>query len=204
MSRLGKQAAWQAPILLIDWLADKSDEIEVALRDFGNEIRIQAARVASKNDLKEAVSTWLSGNVNAQFLYVGCHGDSHGLFRDASNRYSDRMDYEEFGELLIQSSTKLHLWLGACNSSSLVTAWNKSGKSIPVTYVVGFATEIKTLDVKATLQVLLNMSGCDPVTYVDEELPTIRNLFPNSKVLTFYRVDGTYKNTDYLEAAQWP
>lgn len=189
----------QAPILLVNWLAREIGEIDTALQSFGQEVLIKSAKSNSKEDVISVIGEWLSGNTNAQFLYIGCHGDSLGLFKDDRQPLRDRLDWEELGEVLRQHAHTVSLWLGACDSAAVARAWSGRDDQIPVRYIVGFLGKIKAEEVSAVLQQLIKMTGHDPITYLDEELEAVRTLLPESKMVTYFKIDKRYLLTDYFE-----
>jgi len=189
----------QAPILLINWLAEETGEIDTAVQSFGQEVLMKSAKPDSKKDVIRVIDEWFSGNTNAQFLYIGCHGDSLGLFKDDRQPCCDRLEWEELGQLLRQHAHTVSLWLGACDSSAVAGAWSRPGEQTLVRYIVGFLGKIKAKEVRAVLQQLIKMTGHEPITYLDEELEAVRGLLPESKMVTYFRVGTRYLLTDYFE-----
>jgi hypothetical protein len=108
-----------------------------------------------------AIERWLESSSNAQFLFIGTHGDKDGLGRNAENR----IDWPELWTVLKKAIRPIALWLGACHSGCAATAWSPVIGYTPVEYIIGFPVVINAEEIEKVLHELLKMTRIDPVTF---------------------------------------
>lgn len=184
-----------APILLLQWLEPgEHKETKAAMAKFGGNVKIMYADVQTKADAIAAIEKWLTGNPNAQFLFIGTHGDDDGL----GPTTADGLDWPELKALLLRAVRPVALWLGACHSSFAAKAWSPIIARLPVEYIVGFPDSILPKDVEKVLLMLLDMTSIDPITFVDQEIPKLRKAIPKTTVEMHYPAYSKKKMYEYV------
>jgi len=181
--------------MLLQWVGpNEHKETETALAKFGGDVKIMYADVQTKAQAVAAIEKWLNGNRNAQFLFIGTHGDDAGLGPTAA----DGLDWPELKALLLRAVRPVALWLGACHSSFAAQAWSPIIGRLPVEYIVGFPGAILPDDVENVLLKLVEMTGLDPITFVDQEIPKLRKSISNTTVEMHYPAYTKAKITEYV------
>ncbi|MBZ5700449.1 MAG: hypothetical protein LAN84_01230 [Acidobacteriia bacterium] len=190
-----------APILLLQWLdTAEYKETKSALRAFGRKVKILHADVRTKLEAIAAIERWLQGNPNAQFLFIGTHGDEDGLGPTVQNG----IHWSELWSVLKKAVRPVALWLGACNSACAAKAWSPVQGHAPVDYIVGFPVAIKADEIEKVLHELLKMTGIDPVTFVDEEIPKLRRALPKTTVVMHYKAPTKAGPVEYVDNDDFP
>lgn len=190
-----------APILLLQWLdTPEYKETNSALRAFGSEVKILHADVRTKLEAIAAIESWLQGNPNAQFLFIGTHGDEDGIGPTVQNG----VDWSELWSVLKKAVRPVALWLGACHSACAARAWSPVQGHAPVDYIVGFPIAIKADEIEKVLHELLKMTGIDPVTFVDEEIPKLRRAVPKTTVVMHFRAPTKAGPVEYVDSDDFP
>ena len=170
------------------------------MRAFRKEVKIRHDDVRSKPEAIAAIKGWLQGNPNAQFLFIGTHGDDQGLGLTEQNR----VDWPELWSVLKNAVRPVALWLGACHSASAAKAWSPVKGHAPVDYVVGFPDVIDDDEIEKVLHELLKMTGMDPVTFVDEEIPKLRRALPKTTVVMHYIAPTKAGPVEYVDTNDFP
>jgi hypothetical protein len=184
-----------APIMLLQWLqAGEHKETKAAIAKFSGDVNIMYADVQTKAQAIDAIAKWLAGNRTAQFLFIGTHGDEDGLGPTAV----DGLDWSELKTLLLQAVRPMALWLGACHSSFAAKAWSPITGRLPVEYIVGFPNAIEPDDVEKVLLELIKMTGVNPITFVDQEIPRLRQIIPKTTVEMRYPAYTKGKVYEYV------
>lgn len=197
----GPNKTTDAPILLLQWLGtEEYKETESALRAFAGEVKIQHADVGTKTEAIAAIDSWLHGNPNAQFLFIGTHGDEDGLGPTVQNG----VDWSELWSVLKNAVRPVALWLGACHSACAAKAWSPVQGYAPVNYIVGFPVRIKPAEIEKVLHKLLKMTGIDPITFVDEEIPKLRRQIPETTVVMHFIAPTKVGPVEYVDNDDFP
>jgi hypothetical protein len=190
-----------APILLLQWLGTAEyKETKSALKAFSKEVKIRHADAGTKEEAIAAIQGWLEGNSNAQFLFIGTHGDRDGIGRNADNR----IDWPELWAVLKKAVRPIALWLGACHSGFAASAWSPVVGYAPVEYIVGFPVAINAGEVEKVLHELLKMTRIDPVTFVDEEIPTLRKAISRTNVVMHFKAPTKAGPIEYVDHDDFP
>jgi len=190
-----------APILLLQWVdAKEYKETHAALKAFSKEVKIMHADVQTKAEAIAAVEKWLCNNANAQFLFIGTHGDDDGLGPTVENGVT----WEELRSVLKKAAGSIALWLGACHSACAAKAWSPIEGYARVDYIVGFPVAIKASEIKKVLLQLLKMTGMDGITWVDQELPKLRKAVPHTNVRMHYKALTTAGPIEYVDFDEFP
>lgn len=189
------------PILLLQWLGTSEyKETESAYQNFADKYRIKHANVQSKDDAIYAIEKWLKKNGNAQFLYIGTHGNETGIGVNELNMVS----WLELWNVLKKADNPISLWLGACHSSCAAKAWSPVKEPALVDYIVGFPIPIQTREIKNVLRELLNMASINPITFVDEEIPILREAVPSTSVEMYYKAQTKSGLIQYVNVDEFP
>jgi hypothetical protein len=197
----GPNKTTNAPILLLQWLdTEEYKETESALRAFSGEVRIQHADVGTRTEAIGAIKSWLHGNPNAQFLFIGTHGDDEGLGPTVENG----LDWSELWSVLKNAVRPVALWLGACHSASAARAWSPVRGYAPVTYIVGFPVKIEAAEIEKVLHQLIRMTGIDPITFVDQEIPKLRKQFPETTAVMHFLAPTKAGRVEYVDYDGFP
>jgi hypothetical protein len=190
-----------APILLLQWLdTPEYKETKTALAAFGQEVKIMHADVRTKADAIAAIERWLNGNPNAQFLFIGTHGDEDGIGPTVQNG----VNWPELWTVLKKAARSIALWLGACHSACAAKAWSPIKGAAPVDYVVGFPVAIDAGEIEAVLHQLLKMTGMNPITFVDQEIPKLRKVVAKTTVLMHYKAPTKAGTLEYVDVDEFP
>lgn len=143
------------PVLVVRWIANKREKSEIKkLQSTRNlDKGISYFEAASKSDVTNAVSRWLSGD-NAQLLYIGAHGIRTGLVDGKHS--AEQITWKELGALLATSRRRFKdpilLFVGACYSGCAPAIWSELNLDVPVSTVVAFEDEPPTEDVTYALE----------------------------------------------------
>jgi hypothetical protein len=190
-----------APIFLLQWLdTPEYKETKVALAAFGKEVKIMHADVRTKAEAIAAVERWLDSNPNAQFLFIGTHGDKDGIGPSVQNG----VEWPELWSVLKKAVRPIALWLGACHSACAANAWSPVKWAAPVDYIVGFPVAIKADEIEKVLLQLLRMTGMNPITFVDQEIPKLRKVVPKTTVLMHYKAPTIAGPIEYVDFDKFP
>jgi len=137
-------------------------------------------------DAQSAVSEWLNGNTNAQYCFIGTHGNTDLI--GSSSQAGAFVSWDEVWSWFSPHRLLGGLWLGACKSSSAAEAFSRllstQGNVIP--YFYGFAEEIYPPEIEAILGSLIEFSDADHLTDLASELNVLRSAVPGTKVELYY------------------
>jgi hypothetical protein len=190
-----------APILLVQWLgSNEYKETNAALSKFKDQVSIAHADVSSKADVLAAIGDWLTDNDNAQFLFIGTHGNDNGIGSDAA----DMVGWSELWEMLKKAGDAIAVWLGACHSAHAAEAWSPVCDGAPVEYVVGFPVAINASEIEKVLNELLRMTDTQSIVYVDEEIPQLRSAIAKTNVAMHYKARTTGGQIEYVDYDEFP
>jgi hypothetical protein len=190
----------QAPILLLQWLDDsETKEIRPAFKSFRREVKMVQVEAANKTEVLHAITSWLRGNPNAQFLYIGSHGSLQG-FGPNSNEY---ITWRRLGTTLRRSKRLVVVWLGACHSSHATREWQAIHGKVPARYVVGFRGKVHVDELRRALRLLLRMTRVEKVIYADQELDNLRRILCCAVVTMHYPVMLPNKSRSYLDVRRF-
>ncbi|HKF47589.1 MAG TPA: hypothetical protein VKB38_09555 [Terracidiphilus sp.] len=197
-----------APVLVIQWIADKRelDEIAEIREAVRSRYRIQTVRAHFKEQVYEAFTPWLKTSC-ARILYIGAHGSRTGLV-DRRKDGLETMRWEQLGEHLAAVPSAFQhpvvLVLGACYSSLAPRIWTKLKLRIPVSHVICVAEEPLVKDVvQMIVQILVNdrdeeslLAGPNQeITYWDESISALRGSLPSRlKLRVFVKGDRSNGN----------
>lgn len=190
-----------APILLLQWLnTPEYKETKAALAAFGKQVKIIHADVGTQADAIAAIEGWLNGNPNAQFLFIGTHGDENGIGPSVQNG----VEWPQLWSVLKKAVRPIALWLGACHSACAAKAWSPVKGAAPVDYIVGFSVAIKAGEIEKVLLQLLKMTGLNPPTFVDQEIPKLRKAVPKTRVRMHYKAPTKAGPIEYVDSDKFP
>jgi hypothetical protein len=190
-----------APILLLQWLdTAEYKETHAAMKAFSHEVKIRHADVAGKAAAISAIEQWLEHNPNAQFLFIGTHGNDAGI----GPAVGEGIDWAELWGVLRKAVRPVALWLGACHSACAAKAWSPVKGHSPVDYAVGFPKAITAGEIEKVLLQLLTMTRINPITFVDQEIPKLRKALPNSQVQMHYRALTKAGKVEYVNVDEFP
>jgi hypothetical protein len=186
-----------APILLLQWLGTTEyKETKTALVAFRNEVNIKHSDVRTKAGAMRAIKRWLKGNPNAQFLFIGTHGDKDGIGRSMQNG----VEWPELWAVLKKAvGPPIAVWLGACHSAFAAKAWSPVKGAAPIDYIVGFPVAINAKEIEKVLHQLLKMTGMNPITFVDQEIPKLRRAVAKTTVLMHYKALTKAGQLEYID-----
>jgi len=131
------------PVCLVQWLkAGEYREVARAFAQFSGALDITLHDVQTKAQAAAAVRAWLDGNDNSQFLYIGAHGvhDAGGRYLGIGADGADIITWRELADLLAPARVPPVLWLGACGSSAVASAWSPIVDKPPAEWVTCFPT----------------------------------------------------------------
>jgi hypothetical protein len=207
--RLGEQKMSSDPVCLLQWLKPGDfREVDAAWKAFSKSLNITLNVVSSKNEAIAAISEWLKGNSNSQFLYIGSHG-----IKDAAENYlglgadgDDFLTWDELRALLMRARLRPVLWLGACGSSAVADAWSPiAGIRGPAAWITSFPDPVMPRACLSMLTQSLGDTSTAKIVFLDQELPRLRKQLHPVAVEQFYpaeRADGVhaYVSVDRFEA----
>ena len=186
----------QTPVCFLHWLEKPSDarEAEPVYQSLKSDLDITYRDVNNREAALAAITEWLADNPNAQFLFIGAHGDKDGL----GDTVAGGVDWPELGTLLRSNRPCVALWLGACESSGAALGWSPVKEPIPASYIVGFPDKVLPMNIQPVLRQLVKMAGMT-VTYIDDELPKIKAIAGGTRVTMHYPavcLDGSHRYVD--------
>lgn len=189
------------PILLLQWLdPDEIKEAAGPFRSFRKEVLIQYVESTTRAEALAAIRQWLRDNSNAQFLYIGSHGNDRAL--GANPR--EYITWSELGNLLRKTQKPVVLWLGACDSRFAAAQW-KRRKQKSALWVVGFQGKVLPTQLKRALSRLLRMTRIDNIIGADQELPLLRKILPRTLVTMQYPIcEKGYRTYRYVDVDRFP
>ena len=177
----------KSPISLIQWLpASEYQETQAILSSYAQTVNMFHRSVELAADAQSAVSEWLNGNMNAQYCFIGTHGNADLI--GSSKQAGAFATWDEVWSWFEPHRLMGGLWLGACQSSSAAEPFSRllstSGNVIP--YFYGFAEKIYPPEIEAILGSLIKFSDGDHLTDLASELNVLRSAVPATKVELYY------------------
>jgi len=194
-----RKSKHKAPVLLIGWGREGVKDVAYACEEFPFDRGLDCidAQGASNDDVLRAIENWLEANPNAQFLYIGCHGDEDGLSPIVgADRLTQLITWPALGKVLSKARARITVWLGACSSSFAATNWN-SNANLLVNPIVGFSEDTNTKELKQVLKELIKRTGVETqelsgkvgdLGLLDEDLAELQQRY--DKITMHYRVPG--------------
>jgi hypothetical protein len=176
-----------SPVSLIQWLpASEYQETQTILSSYAQTVNIFYRSVESATDAQGAVSAWLNGNTNAQYCFIGTHGNTDVI--GASSEAGAFASWNEVWAWFSQHRLLGGLWLGACKSSSAAEAFSHllstEGDVIP--YFYGFSEEVYPPEIEAILGCLIEFSDLNHLSDLASELDRLRNAVTGTMVELYY------------------
>lgn len=125
------------------------------LAEFAASVDIAHEDVKTPTAARTAIQHSLDGNNNAQFLFIGTHGDEDGLGPKVSNGVESR----EFRNW-ISVDKPVVLWLGACKSRAAARGLSPipSGP-LRIEAIFGFSEEVYPAEIETILRYLLDRAS---------------------------------------------
>lgn len=185
-----------SPISLIQWLpASEYQETQAILSSYAETVNMFHRSVESASDAQSAVSEWLNGNSNAQYCFIGTHGNTALI--GSSSQAGASATWDEVWSWFEPHRLLGGLWLGACQSSSAAEPFSRllSARGNVIPYFYGFAEEIYPPEIEAILGTLIKFSDVDHHTDLASELDVLRRAVPATKVELYYPA-GTRKGAE--------
>lgn len=165
------------PFCLIQWLPGEGDaEVAAACERIPPETCF-AMSVGTKAKLRESVAAWAAEG-NAQRLFLGGHG--HGPAEqpfDGIGPHDDFMSWMELAEFLASLAYQPDsLHLGACGSMAIAHAWSdhRVAEVLPEMSLITYEPNTIPAFIQCALERSLDDSGWNPLVFLDEELPRLR------------------------------
>jgi len=156
------------------------------LNAYAQTVNIFHRSVELAADAQSAVSEWLNCNTNAQYCFIGTHGNSTGI--GASSRPGAFASWDEIWAWFSPHSLLGGLWLGAYNSSSAAEAFSRllstDGDVVP--YFYGFREEIDPSEIEAILGHLIEFSDINHQSDLGSDLNLLRDAVPKTTVELYY------------------
>jgi hypothetical protein len=182
-----KQLMNGSPISLIQWLpSSEYQETQTILSSYAQTVNMFHRSVELAADAEYTVSEWLNGNTNAQYCFIGTHGNSDII--GASSHSGAFASWNDVWGWFSQHRLLGGLWLGACKSSSAAEAFSRllatEGDVIP--YFYGFSEEVYPPEIEAILGCLIEFSDINHLSDLASELDLLRNAVPGTKVELYY------------------
>lgn len=190
-----------APFLFLQWLENpKHERIAKPIASaLSNVIDIVYRDVDSREKALISISEWLSGNDNAQVLFIGSHGDEKGIGDYANTG----IDWPELGDFLLKHNKNIYLWLFACNSASIAKALSNRTISPPVKYIVGFPESVTAEELSPILQRLILAYDSKRIVYLDEEADFVRQIAGSTSVNFYFPVASPEGRAEYIETSEF-
>lgn len=168
---------------MIQWLpASEYQETQAILSSYAQTVNMFHRSVESAADAQCAVSEWLKDNLNAQYCFIGTHGNTALI--GSSGQAGAFATWDEVWSWFEPHRLLGGLWLGACQSSSAAEPFSRllatQGNVIPFFY--GFAEEIYPPEIEAILRSLIDFSDGVHLTDLASELNVLRTAVPATKV----------------------
>lgn len=186
------------PVCLVQWLApDEYREVHAAWTAYAPTINITLHDVRTKAEVSDAIRTWLKDNPNAQFLYIGAHGDETGFGRP--DMVQDKMTWAELRTLLIEAQNPPVVWLGTCKSSSVAKAWSPIREYLPAAWITTFDELISPNVCERMLKRSLNDTTPDEGIFVDQELRRLRETLPGVRIKQLYPASTLQRKHEYVD-----
>jgi len=196
------------PVCLLQWLGpDEYHETRTALDLFADQIDISHYNVSSKNEAREALAKWFLNNSNSQYLFIGSHGikDSGNNCIGIGSSFNDFVPWSELWDWLTKALYPPVLWLGACRSSYAAQAWSPfPSRPIPVSWIVGFGTDIYPPEIKDILLELMKTTSINRIIYVDQQLDLLRRLIPNTSSELFFPAHTLQGLDEFVNVERFP
>ncbi len=175
----------ECPILMIQWLknTEYKEVFSKKTTKAGGSVDVAIVDAKNKAEVKNAIERWLVGNSNAQYLYIGTHGNEKGLSDNG-----EFASYEEVWQWFSRRRRPFVVWLGACRSVNAATVWSRcieeSPAHIHVSCVVGFDDDTTPSRVEDVLILLLER--CQTTSPVSDDLEILRQNYPHHRVKMHY------------------
>ena len=128
------------PVLLIGWGREGVKDIAAARNEFPCDEGMDCVDAwgADSTDVLDLIEDWLKDNPNAQFLYIGSHGNREGLTPVGKPKLGDpKIRWAKLAAALSKAKKPITLWLGACSSALAAGAWEEDPP--PVNLIAGFS-----------------------------------------------------------------
>ncbi|MEB2311806.1 MAG: hypothetical protein OZ928_08135 [Polyangiaceae bacterium] len=166
-----------------------------------------AVHARTKAELIERVAAWAALD-NAQRLYLGAHGHGReGQEFDGFGPSGDFMSWMELADFLAalpHQPDSLHL--GACGSMAVAEAWseNRVAERLPEMSLITYAANTITPFIRCALERSLDDSGWDPLVFLDQELPRLREAAGIAVHMHHPNRNRNTKRTEFIAVEAFP
>jgi|GEM_PF-2431472 len=150
----------KAALLFIQWLdADEVHEAKAIADEFSSRTDVAFVSAGNgghgKNVVHAAILEWAANNPDRQFLYLSTHGNQTGV----GTKKGPLVTWGELWQWLKEAEMDhIEFWIGACEGSSAVTAWNPllaaEGKP-PVGSIIAFPKSPTTSDLRKFITAIM-------------------------------------------------
>ena len=194
--RKGKGSSVHSPLLLVGWGREGAKDVVSVRNQFPCDKGLDCvyAQGADSEEVLREISEWLEDNPNAQFLYIGSHGNKTGL--TPTKGATPRISWSRLASVLSKAKRPITVWLGACLSTFAAKHWSDC-HVLPVNPIISFSREPTTSEVMEVLKELVEMTNVSSpefsqdgrdFSFLPEDVVELQQKFPN--VTAHYRPDG--------------
>jgi hypothetical protein len=171
-----------SPVMLLQWLnPGEHEETRSMLAEFAASVDIAHEDVKDPTEARSAIQRWLDGNNNAQFLFIGTHGDEDGLGPTVANG----VEWGDFRDWM-SAEKPVVLWLGACKSSAAASGLSPvpSGP-LRIEAIFGFSEDVYPPEIETVLKYLLDRASKLDTRDFRAEFHAVMQLLPGSSLEAF-------------------
>jgi hypothetical protein len=186
-------------MLLIGWGREGAKDVRSCRSEFPCDEGLDCVDTqgAQSEEVLQEIADWLENNPNAQFLYIGSHGDKTAVFPiGRPDAFTPKITWSKLASVLSKANRQITLWLGACLSAFAADHW-RDETTLPVNPIVSFSGEPGTSEVKEFLTELVRMNSLLPsksgedhedISFLPDDVVELLEAFPKIKI--HYKVDG--------------